>query len=155
MAIFSKNSKIIYRVNFFLNNDNLGLEMKIHQFLGIKRSDWSGNESDVFTFVFVLETSVASSHLLTSFIDVINWFSTNESIFLVNVIIVSQTVATVVAVETKTRTSGLGTVFEFLTKTIFLEFCHFEVGLANLEIVDLGQVGLWLVLLELVDLEVV
>ena len=109
----------MYRVNFFLNNDNLGLEMKIHQFLGIKRSDWSGNESDVFTFVFVLETSVASSHLLTSFIDVINWFSTNESIFLVNVIIVSQTVATVVAVETKTRTSGLGTVFEFLTKTIF------------------------------------
>ena len=93
--------------------------MKISEFLGITRSDWWANESQKFTFVFVLETSVASSHLLTSFIDVINWFSTNESIFLVNVIIVSQTVATVVAVETKTRTSGLGTVFEFLTERIF------------------------------------
>ena len=88
-------------------------------------SDWWTNQSEVFTFVFVLETSVASSHLLTSFIDVINWFSTNESIFLVNVIIVSQTVATVVAVETKTRTSSLGTVFQFLTKNMFLEFCNF------------------------------
>ena len=111
----------------------------------------------MFTFVFVLETSVTSSHLLTSFIDVINWFSTNESIFLVNVIIVSQTVATVVAVETKTRTSGLGTVFEFLTEGIFLEFCHFKVGVVNLglvifELVVLKLVESGLVVLELVDL---
>ena len=68
------------------------------------------------TSVFFTEASVADTHLLAGRVNIVNCLAANESLFFVNMVCISQTVTTIVTVESETGARSASALAKLVTK---------------------------------------